>query len=354
MARSARGPSERNARRLRPQSSHRDPRNHQLVRGPRRRREWRRIELCERTLGLVEAPDEEEPPDFEIPRMRGVHAVAVRFERRARRVEHRRRPGQVARDERNLRLRDDAPRARQGFFRTERTRGASHESSRSNEIAELCHRDASKREGRRVDAQGDPLQCAEGITCRQRARRGGDQRVHRNPATLVTPTVRFPDAKSISRRPTVTSYRERNGRGGHRTKGEKAMTTHMTGTREEWLAARLALLEAEKELTRRSDEVARRRQDLPWVRIDKEYRFETDEGSASLADLFRGRSQLLVYHFMFGPDYTAGCPSCSSIADGFNGFAVHLANHDVMLWADRKSTRLNSSHLGISYAVFCF
>ena len=94
----------------------------------------------------------------------------------------------------------------------------------------------------------------------------------------------------------------------------------MTGTREEWLAARLELLEAEKELTRRSDELARRRQELPWVRVDKEYRFETDEGSASLADLFRGRSQLLVYHFMFGPDYTAGCPSCSMIADGFNGF----------------------------------
>jgi predicted dithiol-disulfide oxidoreductase (DUF899 family) len=111
------------------------------------------------------------------------------------------------------------------------------------------------------------------------------------------------------------------------------MTKHITGTRNEWLAARLELLEAEKELTRRSDELARRRQELPWVRIDKEYRFETDEGSASLADLFRGRSQLLVYHFMFGPDYTAGCPSCSAIADGFNGFVVHLANHDVMLWA---------------------
>jgi predicted dithiol-disulfide oxidoreductase (DUF899 family) len=111
------------------------------------------------------------------------------------------------------------------------------------------------------------------------------------------------------------------------------MTNHRTGTREEWLAARLELLKAEKELTRRSDELARRRQELPWVRIDEEYRFETDEGSASLADLFRGRSQLLVYHFMFGPDYTAGCPSCSAIADGFNGFAVHLANHDVMLWA---------------------
>jgi predicted dithiol-disulfide oxidoreductase (DUF899 family) len=111
------------------------------------------------------------------------------------------------------------------------------------------------------------------------------------------------------------------------------MTKHSTGTRKEWLAARLALLEAEKELTRRGDELARRRQELPWVRIDKEYRFETDEGSASLADLFRGRSQLLVYHFMFGPDYTAGCPSCSAIADGFNGFAVHLANHDVALSA---------------------
>jgi predicted dithiol-disulfide oxidoreductase (DUF899 family) len=107
------------------------------------------------------------------------------------------------------------------------------------------------------------------------------------------------------------------------------MTTHMTGTREQWLTERLALLEAEKELTRRGDEVARQRQELPWVRIEKEYRFETDEGSASLADLFRGRSQLLVYHFMFGPDYKAGCPSCSAIADGFNGFFIHLENHDV-------------------------
>jgi predicted dithiol-disulfide oxidoreductase (DUF899 family) len=107
----------------------------------------------------------------------------------------------------------------------------------------------------------------------------------------------------------------------------------MTGTRKDWLAARLELLDAEKELTRRSDELARRRQALPWVRIDKEYRFETDAGSTALADLFRGRSQLLVYHFMFGPDYTAGCPSCSTIADGFDGFAVHLANHDVTLSA---------------------
>jgi predicted dithiol-disulfide oxidoreductase (DUF899 family) len=111
------------------------------------------------------------------------------------------------------------------------------------------------------------------------------------------------------------------------------MTDHKTGTREQWLAARLALLAAEKELTRQSDELARRRQELPWVRIDKHYRFDTEAGSASLADLFGGRSQLLVYHFMFGPDYKAGCPSCSAIADGFDGIAVHLANHDVMLWA---------------------
>ncbi len=111
------------------------------------------------------------------------------------------------------------------------------------------------------------------------------------------------------------------------------MTKHKTGTREEWLAARLELLKAEKEHTRHSDELARRRMDLPWVRIDKEYRFETDEGGASLADLFRGRSQLLVYHFMFGPDYKAGCPSCSAIADGFSGSVVHLANHDVTLTA---------------------
>jgi predicted dithiol-disulfide oxidoreductase (DUF899 family) len=111
------------------------------------------------------------------------------------------------------------------------------------------------------------------------------------------------------------------------------MTKHAIGTREEWRAARLALLEEEKALTRRSDELAGKRQALPWVRIDKDYRFDTDEGSVSLADLFKGRSQLLVYHFMFGPNFEAGCPSCSAIADGFNGFAVHLANHDVMLWA---------------------
>ena len=111
------------------------------------------------------------------------------------------------------------------------------------------------------------------------------------------------------------------------------MPEHRTGTREEWLAARLELLQAEKELTRQSDELAKQRQELPWVRIEKDYRFETDEGSASLADLFRGRSQLLMYHFMFGPTFTGGCPVCSTIADGFDGFVVHLENHDVGMMA---------------------
>src|SRR3954465_6798913 len=132
------------------------------------------------------------------------------------------------------------------------------------------------------------------------------------------------------------------------------MTNHRTGTRKEWLTERLQLpaagkgpprargqlgaRAAEKELTGRSDELAQRRQELPWVQIDKEYRFDTDEGSGSLPDLFRGRSQLLVYHFMFGPDYSAGCPHCSAIADGFNGFWIHLANHDVMLWAVSRAS----------------
>jgi predicted dithiol-disulfide oxidoreductase (DUF899 family) len=111
------------------------------------------------------------------------------------------------------------------------------------------------------------------------------------------------------------------------------MTDHKTGTREEWLKARVDLLKAEKELTHKSDEVAKRRQALPWVRVEKTYTFDTDEGPATLADLFRGRSQLLIYHFMFGPDYTAGCPACSSIADGFDGSVIHLANHDVTLGA---------------------
>jgi predicted dithiol-disulfide oxidoreductase (DUF899 family) len=110
-------------------------------------------------------------------------------------------------------------------------------------------------------------------------------------------------------------------------------TTHPTGTRQQWLAARLDLLAAEKDLTRCNDEITRRRLQLPWVPVEKEYRFDTDDGGASLAELFGGRSQLLVYHFMLGPGYESGCPSCSAIADGFNGIAVHLEHHDVGLVA---------------------
>jgi predicted dithiol-disulfide oxidoreductase (DUF899 family) len=108
---------------------------------------------------------------------------------------------------------------------------------------------------------------------------------------------------------------------------------HRTGTREEWLDARRKLLSEEKELTRRSDDLARRRADLPWVRLEKTYGFTTESGPASIADLFGGRSQLVVYHFMFGPDYAAGCPSCSAIADGFDGTGAHFRNHDVAFWA---------------------
>src|SRR6185437_6241517 len=148
-----------------------------------------------------------------------------------------------------------------------------------------------------------------------------------NPDIFVTPTCSLARAKYSAWQSSAKPNREK------KRKERTTMTTHRTGTREEWLKARIELLNAEKELTRRSDELALQRQELPWVPINKGYRFDTDEGSASLADLFRGRSQLLVYHFMFGPDFAAGCPSCSSIADGFNGIAVHLANHDVMLWA---------------------
>src|SRR5437899_8506580 len=171
------------------------------------------------------------------------------------------------------------------------------------------HRDDAvpRRHGSDIDAQRAPRR-------RDGPRpRGGLEALHRHPG-------REDQRAAVRSRDT-------------RRKERRAMTKHMTGTRKEWLTARLELLEAEKELTRRSDELARRRQELPWVRINNKYRFETDEGISSLADLFRGRSQLIVYHFMFGPDYTAGCPHCSAIADGFDGFVVHLANHDVTLSA---------------------
>lgn len=316
------GPGERGTRRRRAEASYGDARNHQFVGGPERGWPGRMVEFGERMLGLVKTPDKKEAPDREIPRMGGVHPVSMLFERRPRGIERLRGPAQITRDERDLGFGDNAPRAGHCLFRTESARRTPQENLRAIEIAELGHRDTAKRQRRRVVTQGDPVQGAEGITCGKRTRRGGDQRIHRNPVTLVTPSPAPSGPKSNAPTPIGTP-----------DEGEKAMTTHKTGTRKEWLAARLALLEEEKELTRWSDTVAQKRQALPWVPIDKEYRFETDEGQTSLAGLFQGRSQLLVYHFMFGPDYKAGCPSCSSIADGFNGIAVHLANHDVMLWA---------------------
>src|SRR5438105_5147228 len=115
------------------------------------------------------------------------------------------------------------------------------------------------------------------------------------------------------------------------------MIDHKTGTREEWLAARLELLEAEKALTRRSDELARKRQELPWVRIEKEYRFETNEGTKTLAELFDGRSQLLVYHFMHGPNTPDGCTGCTFAADHFDGAVVHLNHRDVTFLCASRS-----------------
>ena len=163
-------------------------------------------------LGFVDAPDQQQAPDLEIPRVRGVRPVGVRFERRPRRVERLRRPAEVARDERDLGLGDDAPRAGHGLFRTEGTRSTSQESLRSNEIAELRHRNASKRERRRVVAQGDPLQRAEGIARRQCTRRGSDQRVHRNPVTFVTPTLIVTPALSASHKDRSSIARAANGR----------------------------------------------------------------------------------------------------------------------------------------------
>ena len=121
----------------------------------------------------------------------------------------------------------------------------------------------------------------------------------------------------------------------------EATINHRVGTREEWIAAREALLTREKEHTRLGDALARQRRELPWVRVEKKYRFDTDDGTRTLAELFDGRSQLLVYHFMFGPSYQAGCPTCSSIADAVNGIVPHLNARDVtMLFVSQAPLRI--------------
>src|SRR6185437_12140109 len=209
--------------------------------------------------------------------MSGIGAVAMRFERRSRRIEHFRWPAQIARDESDLGLGDDATRPRHRLFRAEAACRAPQQCLRAIELAKLRHGDAAQREGRWIVAQSNAVEGAERITLGEGTPCCRDQRVHRNPDTLVTPLIALSGPKSISR-----SW----------TKGEKAMTKHPAGTRQEWLAARLDLLRAEKELTHRSDAIARQRQALPWVRIDKDYVFDTDGGKQSLRDLFAGRSQL--------------------------------------------------------------
>jgi hypothetical protein len=185
-------PNERGARRLRPEASHRYPCNHQLVRGPRRSRKEGRVELGERTLRLIDASEQEKAPDLEIAGMGGVYAIAVLFECRPRCRQRLRGPAQVARNKCDLGLGDDASRMSHRLFPTKGPASASEERLCSNEIAELRHRDASKCESRRVVAQGDPLQCGERITYRQRSCRGSNHRVHRNRVILVTLTVRCP------------------------------------------------------------------------------------------------------------------------------------------------------------------
>ncbi len=198
VTRGALGPGECSARRFRPKAPHRDPRNYELVGGPRRGREGRRVELGEHTLRLVQASEQEEAPDLEMPRVRGVQPVPMLFERRGRGAERLRRPTQVARDERDLGLGDDAPRAGRHFFRAEGARRPSQKRLRSCEIAELRHRDTSKRESRRIIAQRDSFQRAEWITRCECTRCSSDQRIHRNPVTLVTPTASMSCAKFIS------------------------------------------------------------------------------------------------------------------------------------------------------------
>ena len=283
-----------------------------------RGRKRRGIELGERALGLVDAPDQKQAADLEIARVRGVDAIAVRLERRARGVERLRGPAQIARDERDLGLGDDAPRARDGLSRTERARRASQQRLRAHEIAELRHRDASQRERRRVVAQRDALQRAERIARGERARRGGDQRVHSGiPSHLSLPPLRYPALTYRSAR----THRAQHGRGTDHIDDRRrsTMTTHTIGTREEWLAARLELLagrEGAHATQRRAGAAASgtalgpHRQGLSL----RHRRGERRAGGPLPGPLAAPRLPLHVR-----PRLRGGLPSCSAIADGFNG-----------------------------------
>ena len=190
-------PGQRSARLFRPDATHRDSRAHELVGGSQRGREWRGVEIGEHMFRVVQAPDQEQATDLEIVRKCGVQPVSVLFERHPRRLERLRRPAQVARDKCDFGLGDDTPSAGHGFFWTKGARSTPQENLRSHEIAELRHRNPSKRESGWVVTEGNPLQCAEGITRCECTRCGSDQRIHRNPVTLVTPTVSMSQAKFI-------------------------------------------------------------------------------------------------------------------------------------------------------------
>jgi predicted dithiol-disulfide oxidoreductase (DUF899 family) len=353
LMRGALGPGERSARGLGPNASRCDPRNDQFVGGPRRRRERRRIERGKRTLGLVETPDQEKTPDLEMPRMRGVHRVAVFFECRARRVERLGRPAEVARHERDLCLSDDTPRAGHGLPGTEGARRALQESLGADEIAELRHRDAAKREGRGVTTQANPLQYAKEVTRSESPRRSRDQRIHPNPVTLVTPAVRRPAPdcltnsegsaangiafqtehtrdRSISEVAMATSTSPDKGR----KEGQNAMNAPKIVSPQEWEAAREQLLVKEKVQIRARDALAAERRRMPWMAVEKRYEFDGPKGSASLLDLFEGRHQLIVYRAFFEPGVHGwpehGCIGCSLGADQV-GHLAHLNARDTTL-----------------------
>jgi predicted dithiol-disulfide oxidoreductase (DUF899 family) len=249
--------------------------------------------------------------------MRGVYAITVLFERRPRRVERFRRPAQVAQDERDLGLSDDTSRASHSFFRTEGAPGTSQKRLRPREIAELRHRNAAKRQGSGVVTQPDPLQHAKHVARGKRAGRSGDQRIHWNPVTLVTPA-----GPRLSANYVTTE------------KGQHAMNMPEIASPQEWEAARTQLLAKEKALTRARDALAAERRRMPWLAVEKTYAFDGPEGTASLLDLFDGRRQLIVYRAFFEPGVHGwpdhACIGCSLGADQV-GRLAHLNARDTTL-----------------------
>jgi predicted dithiol-disulfide oxidoreductase (DUF899 family) len=334
LTRGTSGLRERSVRYLGSKASDRDACHDQLIGGPRCWRKGRRIELGEYTLGLVETPDQEQTSDLEMPRMRGVHPVAVSFESNARCVECLRRPSEVTGDQRDFSFGDDAPRAGNDLSWAKGASRSLEKKLSAHDITELGHRDAAQRKGGRVVTQADPLQHAEQVTCGERARRGRDHRVHlesrhtchshrldtRHYVFLTTKPHPRVSRRSQAMKTQIAAMPDIS---------QASTGNHRVVSRDEWLAERKALLAREKELTRLRDRIASERRQLPWVRIDKSYVFDTPEGRRALAELFDGRRQLLVQHFMFGPGWEQGCPSCSFMADHTDGMNVHLAHRDV-------------------------